>query len=220
VRLVQGPARRIDLPSLRAGHPPVSRHRRRAILHLGLAVALAVAGLAILGRRSATSPRVQMATQVVVVQSVAAGGRLTAAALAVSRLPAPYVSSGAVADPRAVLGRRLAVALPAGAPLMEAELASTDGPVVGRDVAVRVDDAAGLPAGDLAGAHADVVLLLPGRGTAPSVVLSNALVVAAGRSDGTAVATLRLPPAAVGPVIAAEARGSLRLVVRVGQGVG
>jgi Flp pilus assembly protein CpaB len=220
VRLVQGPARRIDLPSLRAGHPLVSRHRRRAILHLGLAVALAVAGLAILGRRSATSPRVQMATQVVVVRSVAAGGRLTPDALAVSRLPARYASSGGVADPRAVLGRRVAVALPAGAPLMEAELASSDGPVAGRDVAVRVDDAAGLPAGDLAGDHADVVLLLPGRGMAPSVVLSNALVVATGRSDGTAVATLRLPPAAVGPLIAAEARGSLRLVVRVGQGVG
>jgi hypothetical protein len=50
-------------------------------------------------------------------------------------------------------------------------------------------------------------------------VLANVLVVAAGRTDGVAVATLRLPPAAVGTVIAAEARGSLRLIVRAGQGV-
>jgi Flp pilus assembly protein CpaB len=218
--MVQGPPRRIDLPPLRAGHPPVSRHRRRAIVYLVLAVALAVAGLAVLGHGSATAPRVRTATQVVVLRSVAAGERLTADAIAVSRLPVRYAWSGAVSDPRAALGRRTAVALPAGAPLMEAELASHDGPVAGRDVAVRVDDAAGLPAGDLAGAHADVVLALPGRGAAPSVVLSNVLVVAAGRSDGTAVATLRLPRAAVGPLIAAEARGSLRLVVRVGPGVG
>jgi Flp pilus assembly protein CpaB len=218
--MVPGLARRIDLPPLCAGDPPVSRHRRRAIVYLGLAVALAVAGLAVMGRRSATSPPVRLATQVVVLRSVAAGERLTADALAVSRLPARYAGSGAVADPRAVLGRRVVVALPAGAPLMEAEVASHDGLVAGRDVAVRVDEAAGLPAGDLAGAHADVILALPGRSTAPSVVLSNVLVVAAGRSDGTAVATLRLPRAAVGPLIAAEARGSLRLVVRVGQGVG
>ena len=33
MRMVPGAARRIDLPSLRAGNPPVSRHRRRA-LHL------------------------------------------------------------------------------------------------------------------------------------------------------------------------------------------
>ncbi len=198
----------------------MSRHRRKAIAYLGLAVLLTIAGLVALGRSSAAPLPVEMATQVVVLRSVAAGERLTADALAVARLPARYSSDGAVADPRVVLGRRVAVALPAGAPLMEAELAIDTGPVAGRDVAVRVDDAAGLPAGDLAGAHADVVLALPGRGAAPTVVLSNVLVVAAGRADGTAVATLRLPPAAVGPLIAAEARGSLRLVVRVGPGGG
>ena len=218
--MVPGAARRIDLPPLRAGDPFVSRHRRRAIAYLGLAVLLTIAGLALLGRSSPASPRAEMATQVVVLRSVAAGERLTADVLAVARLPARYSSRGAVADPQAVRGRRVAVALPAGAPLMAAELASDAGLVAGRDVAVRVDDAAGLPAGDLAGAHADVILALPGRGAVPTVVLSNVLVVAAGRADGTAVATLRLAPAAVGPLIAAEARGSLRLVVRVGRGVG
>jgi Flp pilus assembly protein CpaB len=218
--MVPGAARRIDLPSLRAAGPPVSRHRRRAFVFLGLAAVLAIAGLGVLGRRPAASPRARTATQVVILRAVGAGERLTTDALAVSRIPARYVPSDGVADPRTVLGRRAAVALPAGASLMEAELANHGRLVSGRDVAVRVDDAAGLPAGDLAGAHADVVLAPPGRGAAPSVVLSNVLVIAAGRADGTAVATLRLPPAAVGTLIAAEGRGSLRLVIRVGRGGG
>ena len=81
-------------------------------------------------------------------------------------------------------------------------------------MALRLDDAAGLPAGDLAGARADVLLVPPGRGAAPAVVLADVLVVAARSSDGAAVATLRLPAGAVGAVVAAEGRGSLRLIVR------
>ena len=72
----------------------------------------------------------------------------------------------------------------------------------------------GLPAGDLAGARADVFLATPGRRSDPTIVLTDVLVVAADRSDGSAVATLRLPAAAVATIIAAEGRGSLRLVVR------
>jgi hypothetical protein len=74
-------------------------------------------------------------------------------------------------------------------------------------------------AGDLAGARADVLLVPPGRGTAPVVVLADVLVVSAQSSSGTAVATLRLPVAAVSQVVAAEGRGSLRLVVRASAGV-
>jgi Flp pilus assembly protein CpaB len=218
--MVPGAARRIDLPSLCAGDPSVSRHRRTAVIYLALAVVLAIAGLGMLGHRTARPRRVTMATQVVIVRPVAAGARLTADALAVSRLPGRYAPNGGVSDPRTVLGRPAAVALPAGAPLMEAEVAQDDRRGPGREIAVRVDDAAGLPAGDLAGAHADVVLAPPGRGRAPTIVLSNVLVVAARRSDGAAVATLRLPPAAVAPLIAAEGRGSLRLVVRVWPGTG
>lgn len=198
----------------------MSRHRRRALICVSLAVICGIAGLGMLGHRAASAPRAAMATLVVVVRPVAAGARLTAGDLATSRVPERYAPSGAIADPGTVLGRRLAVALPAGTPLMEAELAGDERRVPGRDVAVRVDDAAGLPAGHLAGAHADVVLATPGRGSEPTIVLANVLVVAAGRSDGAAVATLRLPPAAVGTLIAAEGRGSLRLVVRAGQGVG
>src|SRR5207344_3438438 len=78
VRMVPGAAGRVDLPSLHAGDPPVSRHRRRAIASLGLAVLLAIAGLTVLGRSSAPARPVEIATQVVVVRPVAAGERLTA----------------------------------------------------------------------------------------------------------------------------------------------
>jgi Flp pilus assembly protein CpaB len=197
----------------------VSRHHRRALILSGLAIALVIAGLAELGRGTAASPGAAMANQVVVLRAVPAGGRLDADVLGVFRVPARYATTGVVADPRDAVGQRVAVPLPAGAPLMRAELATDDRPAPGRDVAVRVDDAAGLPAGGLAGAHADVFLALPGRGVPPRMVLSNVLVVAAGRLDGAAVATLRLPPVAVGTIIAAEGRGSLRLVIRAGAGV-
>ena len=131
------------------------------------------------------------------------------------RVPARYAAPRGGGRPRgraSAGGSRSRV--PAGALLAEPELATDTRVVAGRDVAVRVDAAAGLPAGDLAGAHADVFLATPGRGSAPTIVLTDVLVVAADRSDGTAVATLRLPAAAVATIIAAEGRGSLRLVVR------
>ena len=130
------------------------------------------------------------------------------------RVPARYATPGVVADPEDAVGRRVAVAVPAGALLAEPELATDTRVVAGRDVAVRVDAAAGLPAGDLAGARADVFLATPGRRSDPTIVLTDVLVVAADRSDGSAVATLRLPAAAVATIIAAEGRGSLRLVIR------
>jgi Flp pilus assembly protein CpaB len=203
---------------VRAGDPLVSRHRRRALILSALAIALAVAGLAELGRGPASPPPPAMLSQVVVRQDVPAGGRLGVDDVGVVRVPARFVSAGAVADPQQAVGRRTAVALLAGAFLMQPELAREGRLAAGRDVAVRVDDAAGLPAGDLTGVHADLFLALPGRGTAPTIVLSNVLVVAARRSDGVAVATLRLPASAVAPIIAAEGRGSLRLVIRTAPG--
>jgi len=50
-------------------------------------------------------------------------------------------------------------------------------------------------------------------------VLADVLVVSARSTDGAAVATLRLPAAAVSGIVAAEGRGSLRLVVRASAAV-
>jgi len=191
----------------------VSRHRRRALALAATAAVLAVLGLIQIGRGSDPRRPGAIATEVVLVRDVRAGAKITAGALGVIRVPARYSGRGAVLEPRAAIGRRAAVALPAGAVLMAAEVSGAERLPDSRDVAVRLDDAAGLPAGDLAGVRADV-LLVPTRGTTPAIVLADVLVVGARTSDGAAVATLRLPPGDVAAVVDAERRGSLRLAVR------
>lgn len=192
----------------------MSRHRRRALAFTVLAIGLAIAGLAELGRGTTASSQGRMVSQVIVLEALPAGGRVTADALGVVSVPARYAAPGVIADPDDAVGRRVAVAVPPGALLAAPELATETRVEAGRDVAIRVDAAAGLPAGDLAGASADVFLATPGRRSDPTIVLSDVLVVAADRSDGAAVATLRIPAAAVPTIIAAEGRGSLRLVIR------
>ena len=197
----------------------MSRHRRRALALAAIAAVLAIAGLMLIGRGSEPRPREAIATEVVLVRDIPAGARITTDVLGVVRVPARYAGRGAVVEPRAAIGRRAAVALPAGAVLMAAEVSGTERLPDSRDVAVRLDDAAGLPSGDLAGVRADV-LLVPTRGTTPAIVLADVLVVAARTSDGAAVATLRLPPGDVAAVVDAERRGSLRLAVRTAPDAG
>ena len=213
-----GPADRFDLPAVHAVGPPVSRHARRAAALAAVALVLAVAGLVELGSSGVPRRLPATAAQVVVVRGLQAGARITPDALGIVRVPARYGARGAVTSASAAVGRRLAVALPAGALLMQAELQAGDQVDSARDVAIRLDDVAGLPAGDLAGAHADVLLVPPGRAASPAVVLSDVLVVGTRSADGTAVATLRLSADAVGAVVGAEARGALRLVVRAPAG--
>jgi Flp pilus assembly protein CpaB len=198
---------------VRAGDPVVSRHRRRAVGYALLAVVVAIVGLIEIGR-SAPARRLTTVAQVVVVRTVPAGTTLSADDLGVIRVPARYAARGSVAVPRAAIGRRTGVAIPAGSLLMTAEIAAANRIADARDVAVRLDDAAGLPAGALAGARADVLLVQPGAAAHPALVLTNVLVMSAKSADGAAVATLRLPASAVSGIVAAEGRGSLRLVVR------
>jgi hypothetical protein len=197
----------------------VSRHHRAALAWAALALVLVVAGLIEIGRGPAPPPRRAMAVEVVALRDLAAGARLTTGALGTVRVPTRYASRGVVAAVSETSGRRLAVPVPAGSLLMRAELETGEQIAAAREVAVRLDEATGLPAGDLAGARADVLLVPPGHGTTPVVVLADVLVVSARSSSGTAVATLRLPVAAVSQVVAAEGRGSLRLVVRAPAGV-
>ena len=197
----------------------MSRHQRAALGWAVLALVLVVAGLIEIGRGPTPPPRRPMAVEVVALRDLAAGARLTTGALGTVRVPARYASRGAVTAVSETTGRRLAVPVPAGSLLMRAELEAGEQIAAAREVAVRLDEAAGLPAGDLSGARADVLLVPPGRGTAPVVVLADVLVVSTRSSSGTAVATLRLPVAAVSQVVAAEGRGSLRLVVRAPAGV-
>lgn len=207
------------LPALPAGRADVSRHRRRSIALAVAGVALALLGL---GRLAAgggsAAPSAARVARLVTVRTVPAGGRLSAADLGVVRLTASVASPHQLGRPAEAIGRRTAVTLVAGAPVMDAELETAHAPAGARAVAVRLDDAAGIPAGDLAGAHADVYLTPPGRSRPSRLVIADALVVSATHADGVSVATLLLPPRAVPVAIAAESAGTLRLVVRAGSG--
>jgi Flp pilus assembly protein CpaB len=183
-----------------------------------IAVVLAAAGLADVGVSAPAPPPVRL-DAVVTARPLVAGQRIAAADLALVSVPAEAASHRILAPAEAV-GRRVAVTLPAGAPLMAAELAP-EGPVqAARDVAVRLDPGAGAPAADLAGAAADLYLVPPGRRLPPRLFLRRVLVVAVAPGDAGPVATLRVAPDAVAPLLAAEAAGALRLVARPGGGLG
>jgi pilus assembly protein CpaB len=96
----------------------MSRRRRAAAL-LGLALLLGVlAASDVAGREAALRRQLGPTVGVVVVRApLAAGQRITRAALALRRVPARYVPAGAVGDPGAVVGRRAAVAIAPGADL-------------------------------------------------------------------------------------------------------
>jgi SAF domain len=197
----------------------VSRHRRRSIL-----LALAGTVLALLGfvrlsgggaDHTATPPQVG---RLVTIRAVAAGSRITAADLGLQRVPAAYASAHQLSRPGQAVGLRAAVALAAGAPVMDAELLVRPLVPGAREVAVRLDDAAGMPSGDLTDVRADIYVTPPGRHSHSRLVLAGVVVVSAAHTDAGAVATLLLSGAAVPVAIAAEAEGTLRLVVDLSAG--
>ncbi|HEX3329463.1 MAG TPA: SAF domain-containing protein [Gaiellales bacterium] len=195
----------------------MSRHRRRSLAFALTGVVLAVLGLSRLGAgANGHAPAGRRAIRVVAVRAVAAGARIAAADLGTVRLPAAWASPHQLADPTDAIGRRAAVALVPGAPVMDAEVSASGGMADGRELALRLDDAAGIPAGDLADVRGDVYLTPPGRGSRTRLVLANVLVVSARHDDSGSVATLVVSPAAVSDAIAAEVEGSLRLVVHGG----
>ena len=198
----------------------MSRHRRRSIAFALVGVVLAVLGVTRMAAGGATRPAVGRVARVVAVRTVAAGSRITAADLGIVHLPRVDASPHQLSAPAQAVGRRAAVTLVAGAPVMDAELRQTPAPAQAREVAVRLDDAAGIPAGDLADVRADVYLTPPGRAARSRLVLAGVVVLSATRSDGESVATLLLPPAAVPVAIAAEAQGAIRLVVHAQGGRG
>jgi Flp pilus assembly protein CpaB len=192
----------------------VSRHRRRAVVLGAISVVLVLLALGGMGG-SSSAVRPTMQQVVVVRRPLAAGAKITAADLAVHAVAAPWASPHQLSDPGQAIGRRAAVALAAGAPLMDSEL-GVDTIAGARDVTVRLDDAAGLPVDPPDGGRADLYLVLPGRPPQVRLVLAGAPVVASRTTDGAALATLRVSRGEVRGLLAAEAAGSLRLVSRSG----
>jgi Flp pilus assembly protein CpaB len=191
----------------------MSRHRRRSVALAAIAAVLLV--IAVSGIGGAPARQADPMQQVVELRrALSAGQRIVAADLSVSDVAAEWVSPHQLSDPGAALGRRAAVALPAGSPLMDSELRTAEPLPHSRDVSVRLDDAAGLPIDAPDGDSADLYLVEPGARPRVRLVLAGARVIASTRADGAAVATLRVAPADVGLLIRAEASGSLRLVAR------
>jgi SAF domain len=197
----------------------VSRHRRRSILLALAGTVLALLGLMRLAAGGAghvaTLPQVG---RLVTIRAVAAGSRITAADLGLQRVPAAYASAHQLSRPGQAVGLRAAVALGVGAPVMDAELLMRPLVPGAREVAVRLDDAAGMPSGDLTDVRADVYVTPPGRHSRSRLVLAGVVVLSAAHADAGAVATLLLSRAAVPVAIAAEAEGTLRLVVHLSAG--
>jgi Flp pilus assembly protein CpaB len=189
-----------------------ARHRRR-LAALAAAV-LTVVGVADPGGPQA-QPRPPMAQAVVLLRPVAAGTRFAAEDLGVLRVPAASLAQAQITDPAAVLGRPASLDLPAGTPLSTAVVAARPGPAT-RELAVRLDGTAGVPAGAAAGGVADLYLTTAGPRPRTTLVLRDALVVSARQDAGEAAATIRVPLAIVDRVIAAEAGGALRLVMHAG----
>jgi pilus assembly protein CpaB len=91
--------------------------RRRAVLLLGLALALGGLAAADVSRREAALARkLGPAVGVVVArQGLAPGDRVLAERVAVRRVPARYAPAGALGSPGEAVGMRVAAAIPAGA---------------------------------------------------------------------------------------------------------
>src|SRR3954470_14862010 len=102
--------------------------RRRAAALLGLALLLGVlAASDVAGREAALRRQLGRSVAVVVVaRPLPAGARVSRAGLAVRRVPERYAPRNAVADPRAVVGQRVAVAIAPGTDLDPAVLGVQD----------------------------------------------------------------------------------------------
>jgi SAF domain len=194
----------------------MSRHRRRSVVFGALALVLALVALYGFGGGSGRPSTQPMQRVVSMRRPVAPGQRIAAADLATGAVPVTWANPHQLADPGVAVGQLAAVPLPAGAPLMDSELAASSAGQDGRDVSLRLDDAAGLPLDPPDGLTADLYLVQPGRAPRVQLVLADALVIASRTVDGAAVATLRVRARDVPVLIQAESAGSLRLVGRSG----
>jgi pilus assembly protein CpaB len=155
----------------------VSRRRRAALL-LGLALVLgALAASDVARREAALREQVGPAVNVLVARRPLVAGRPIAAAdLAVRRVPERFAPAGAAPVPELLLGRRLAVGVPAGTPVGGHLLASDPtaaGPAVGRGERAIEIAASGSPGLVATGSRVDVLVTRDrGAGTAGATQLA------------------------------------------------
>ena len=144
--------------------------RRRAAALLGLALLLGVlAASDVAGREAALRRQLGRSVAVVVVaRPLAAGDRISRAALAVRRVPERYAPRNAIADPDAVVGQRVAVAIAPGTDLAPGVLGvredetTSGGPALRRGERAFDVVAVGNPDAMQAGARVDVLVTYDG----------------------------------------------------------
>ncbi|WP_028061022.1 RcpC/CpaB family pilus assembly protein [Candidatus Solirubrobacter pratensis] len=202
--------------------------RRRALLLLGLALALGgLAATDVSRRERALRAQVGELTDVVVARrALAAGHVVRLEDLGVRRLPARYAPAGPPTFAGALAGRRLAVPVPSGGvvtgELIERAPATPEASVERGERAIEVL-ASGSPQAVVAGAHVDVVVTTDRRGgTAGSarLALENVEVLAARAAAGEdkaprVAATLRVTAAqAVYLAAAGSFAADVRLLAR------
>lgn len=155
--------------------------RRRAVLLVGLALALgAVAAADVSRREGALAARLGPDVPVLVARAaIAAGVRLSPSRVALRTMPARYAPPGALSAAGAAVGLRTAVAVPAGAPVTAAMLADPGAGPAAVGVPVRAGERAadivarGAPEFVQPGSRVDVLVTRdPGRGAAGGTVLA------------------------------------------------
>jgi pilus assembly protein CpaB len=180
--------------------------RRRAALLLGLALVLgALAGSDVARREAALRDKVGPTVEVLVARApLDAGRRVRPDDLAVRRVPERFAPVGAAPVPELVIGERLAVSVPAGAPvgehLLERETAAL-GPVLRRGERAAEVVARGSPELIVPGARVDVVVTREGRDAQLAL------------EDVEVLATRALAGEGTGPQVAATLRVTLRQAV-------
>jgi pilus assembly protein CpaB len=187
----------------------VSRRRRAALL-LGLALVLgALAASDVARREAALREQVGPAVDVLVARrALVAGRRVVAADLALRPMPERFAPAGAVPVPELLIGRRLAVAVPAGTPVGE-HLVAVDpaGPAVRRGERAIEVVASGSPQLVAAGARVDVLVTRErGSGAAGATELALEDVEVLGARPGP-------PRDGAGPQVAATLRVTVRQAV-------
>jgi pilus assembly protein CpaB len=200
----------------------VSRRRRAALL-LGLALVLgALAASDVARREAALREQVGPAVEVLVARSpLSAGRRVKASDLAVRRVPERFAPAGAVPVPELVIGERLAVSVPAGAPVGEhllARAAAGPGPVMRRGERAAEVVARGSPELIGAGGRVDVIVTRERRDAQLALEDVEVLTARAVPGEGTGpqvAATLRVTvQQAVYLAAAAAFAGEIRLLAR------
>lgn len=185
----------------------LARHQRRRRVIPTAAIALLMLAASFVVFLS-LEPKPQGHAVLVLAKDVVAGHELTRGDLRVSTVDAPGLPTISAGDQSTVLGRALAVSLPAGSLVSPALLVGSAGPLVGQAIVGAALKPGAFPPDLRPGAR---VQLYAGAGQPLTGATVYALQ-ATGDAQTDTVVSLMVPAKAAGSVAAAAAAGNLALV--------